>query len=260
MKIINFEEVVASFSFEEAIQVMKKCFFDYESGKISQNPRLVEILPDGKDKNMFAMMPAYLGENRYFGTKVITAFPDNHQYHLPSHLGEIFLFDAQNGLPKALINANAVTWIRTAAVSALATDYLANPHAETLALIGAGQQALSHLTAISTIRPITTVFVYDILEERRNTFIAKAKKQYPKITFINAISVEDAVRPAEIICTLTSSKEAFLQKEWVREDAHINAVGTFTPDTREISTSLMETSQIYVDDYSAALTESGTCL
>ncbi|KAF3375935.1 ornithine cyclodeaminase, partial [Enterococcus faecium] len=243
MKIINFEEVVASFSFEEAIQVMKKCFFDYESGKISQNPRLVEILPDGKGKNMFAMMPAYLGENRYFGTKVITAFPDNHQYHLPSHLGEIFLFDAQNGLPKALINANAVTWIRTAAVSALATDYLANPHAETLALIGAGQQALSHLTAISTIRPITTVFVYDILEERRNTFIAKAKKQYPKITFINAISVEDAVRPAEIICTLTSSKEAFLQKEWVREDAHINAVGTFTPDTREISTSLMETSQ-----------------
>ncbi len=119
---------------------------------------------------------------------------------------------------------------------------------------------MSHLTAISTIRPITTVFVYDILEERRNTFIAKAKKQYPKITFINAISVEDAVRPAEIICTLTSSKEAFLQKEWVREDAHINAVGTFTPDTREISTSLMETSQIYVDDYSAALTESGDLL
>lgn len=97
------------------------------------------------------------------------------------------------------------------AVSALATDYLANPHAETLALIGAGQQALSHLTAISTIRPITTVFVYDILEERRNTLSLKLK-QYPKITFINAISVEDAVRPAEIICTLTSSKEAFLQK------------------------------------------------
>lgn len=122
------------------------------------------------------------------------------------------MFDAQNGLPKALINANAVTWIRTAAVSALATDYLANPHAETLALIGAGQQALSHLTAISTIRPITTVFVYDILEERRNTFIAKAKKQYPKITFINAISVEDAVRPAEIICTLTLVKRHFFKR------------------------------------------------
>ncbi len=90
------------------------------------------------------------------------------------------MFDAQNGLPKALINANAVTWIRTAAVSALATDYLANPHAETLALIGAGQQALSHLTAISTIRPITTVFVYGILEERRNTFIAKAKNSILK--------------------------------------------------------------------------------
>ena len=80
------------------------------------------------------------------------------------------------------------------------------------------------------------------------------------MTFINAISVEDAVRSAEIICTLTPSKEAFLQKEWVREDAHINAVGTFTPDTREISTPLMETSQIYVDDYSAALTESGDLL
>ncbi|MFU1721788.1 hypothetical protein, partial [Bacillus velezensis] len=66
--------VVASFSFEEAIQVMKKCFFDYESGKISQNPRLVEILPDGKGKNMFAMMPAYLGENRYLAQKSLPLF------------------------------------------------------------------------------------------------------------------------------------------------------------------------------------------
>ncbi|MCC9080093.1 hypothetical protein LOS21_12865 [Enterococcus faecium] len=74
MKIINFEEVVASFSFEEAIQVMKKCFFDYESGKISQNPRLVEILPDGKDKNMFAMMPAYLGRTDILEQKSLPLF------------------------------------------------------------------------------------------------------------------------------------------------------------------------------------------
>ncbi len=118
---------------------------------------------------------------------------------------------------------------------------------------------MSHLAAISTIRRITTVFVYDILEERRNAFIANAKNQYPKMTFINAISVEDAVRSAEIICTLTPSKEAFLQKEWVRK-THISMLWTFTPDTREISTPLMETSQIYVDDYSAALTESGDLL
>ncbi len=260
MRIINFEEVVEQLSFKEAIEVMRNCFLDYWKGAISQNDRTIEVLPDEKKKNIFAIMPAYLGKNRYFGAKIITAFPENHRQNLPSHLGEILLFDSQNGIPKAMINANAVTWLRTAAVSALATDLLAKKEAKTLALIGAGQQARSHLGAICTIRSITKVMVYDLSKERAETFIKQMKLIYPTVTFIVGETIEEAVESAEIICTLTSSKKAFLKKECVLPDVHINAVGTFTPETREITSELMANSAIFVDDRQAAMKESGDLL
>lgn len=260
MKRINFEEVVAQINYKEAIEVMRSCFIDYGDGKISQTARSVEVLPDGKNKNIFAMMPAYLGENRYFGAKIITAFPDNHLQNLPSHLGEILLFDSKNGTPIAMINANGITWIRTAAVSALATDFLAKKEAKILALVGAGQQASSHLEAINTIRPLEKVFVYDLSKERSQQFAETMQKKYPAIEFLSGETLEETVNQAEIICTLTSSKAAFLKKEWISPGTHINAIGTFTPETREITSELMEVSAIYVDDYEAALKESGDLL
>lgn len=260
MKIINSSNVLKYLNFSEAIDVMKQCFMDYENKKISQKVRTVEILPDGTNRNVFAIMPAYLGKNRYFGAKVITAFPDNHLFNIPSHLGEILLFNSKNGAPVALIDANTITWIRTAAVSALATDYLAKKEAQTLTLIGSGQQAESHLAAISCVRGINRVLVYDISEDKRNHFIDKVKNIYTQITFVSCKSVKEAVYKSDIICTLTPSKEAFLKKEWISSGTHINAIGTFTPDTREISSELMSTSQIFVDDYSAALQESGDLL
>lgn len=260
MKIIRSNDVTQLLSFQEAIQLMKQCFIDYENKKISQNIRTVATLPDGEGKNIFAVMPAYLGKDRYFGAKVITAFPGNRSLGIPSHLGEVLLFDSKNGSPVALIDANAITWIRTAAVSALATDYLAKKDVRKLTLIGAGQQAESHLAAITCIRDICEVLVYDLSEERRRHFIDKAKKQYPQITFVSCTSVQEAVHQSDIICTLTSAKEPFLRKEWISPDAHINAIGTFTPDTRELTSELMGAGQLFVDDYTAAFQESGDLL
>ena len=111
-------------------------------------------------------MPAYLGKNRFFGAKIITAFPENPQKNLASHLGQILLFDSSTGRPVAMMDANAITWLRTAAVSALATDYLAAPKAKSIALIGAGQQASSHLAALQSVRAIEKVFIYDRTAER----------------------------------------------------------------------------------------------
>lgn len=260
MKFIQRDDVLAVLSFTKAIEVMKQCFADYQKGLISQEQRQVSILPDDKNKNIFAMMPAYLGADRVFGAKLITAFPDNHQLDMPSHLGEILLFDSQNGQPVAMVDANVITWMRTAAVSALATDYLAKKTATTLALLGAGQQAASHLHAISCIRTIQTVFVYDIYEQNTDSLIEKLTKEFPEIRFVKRASIQEAVAEAEIICTLTPSKEAILQKEWVQQGAHINAIGTFTPTTRELSSELMTAGTIYVDDYEAALKESGDVL
>lgn len=260
MKIINFEETISALNFNDAIVVMKQCFRDYTEGVVSQNNRKIEVLPDEQNKNIFAMMPAYLGKERYFGAKIITAFPNNRLQNLPSHLGEILLFDSKNGIPVAMIDANAVTWIRTAAVSALATDYLAKPNASTLTLIGTGQQASSHLKAISCIRSIEKVYIYDIDQDNRQVFINRMSEEYPKINFINCSTLKDSLKETDIVCTLTSSKEAFLEKKLVPKGTHINAIGTFTPDTREIASDLMRASEIIVDDYNAALTESGDLL
>lgn len=260
MQIIDSHKVITHFSFTEAINVMEQCFKDFQVGKISQEKRMVQQLPDGEEQNIFAMMPAYLGSDRYFGSKIITAFPSNHKQKLPSHLGEIMLFDSKNGQPVAMIDANAVTWIRTAAVSALATDYLAKPSADTLTLIGTGQQAVSHLAAITCVRKIHRVYVYDLDETRRKQFILEQQTNYPKLRFIDCSTLAEATIEADIICTLTPSKHAFLSKKEVKSGTHINAIGTFTPDTRELTSDLMASGQLYVDDYQAVKRESGDYL
>lgn len=260
MQIIDSHEVITHFSFAEAIKVMEQCFKDFQVGKISQEKRMVQQLPDGEAKNIFAMMPAYLGSDRYFGSKIITAFPNNHKQKLPSHLGEIILFDSKNGQPVAMIDANAVTWIRTAAVSALATNYLAKSSADTLTLIGSGQQAASHLAAIICVRKIHRVFVYDLDEARRKQFILEQQNKYPELCFIDCSTLTEATIEADIICTLTPSRHPFLSKNDVQPGTHINAIGTFTPDTRELTSDLMASGKLYVDDYQAVKTESGDYL
>ena len=260
MKQISYDEVVELLSFKESIHVMSDCFKDHENGTIAQRERMVEILPDGKNKNVFALMPAYLGENRYFGAKIITAFPDNHALNLPSHVGEVMLFDSKNGLPVALINANAITWIRTAAVSALATDFLAKKDSSMLTLFGSGQQASSHLEAMLCVRPIKVVRVYDLNPKSAQVFIDKMKAIHPDLEFINSSTIKEAVEDSDIICTLTPSKDAFLDAKNISAGTHINAIGTFTPTTREIKSDLMKKSKVYVDDYEAAIKESGDLL
>ena len=257
---IKYDEVLELVNFEEVIEVMQKCFIEYTKGEISQVERSVQVLPDGYNKNIFAIMPAYLGKNRYFGAKIITAFPDNRKQNLNSHLGEILIFNSSNGIPVAMIDADSITWMRTAAVTALATDYLAPKNATQLTLIGAGQQASSHLKAIKCIRDIEKVYVYDMYEASRITFINRMRAEFPEITFINCSSLQSAVENSEIICTLTPSKEPFLDLSLVPKGAHINAIGTFTPDSRELKSDLVSSGKVFVDDYKATLSESGDIL
>lgn len=260
MKEIGYEEVIEMMSFKESIKIMKSCFLDYTNGVISQEERSVQVLPDGSNQNIFALMPAYLGKKRYFGAKIITAFPENRKLNINSHLGEVMLFDSKTGIPRAMVNANAITWLRTAAVSALATDYLAKKNADKLTLIGAGQQAISHLEAINCVRNIKKVYVYDLDERSRSSFIKNMREKFQEIVFENCTSVDEAVQDSDIICTLTPAKVAYLDMDMIPKGAHINAVGTFTPDTREIKSSLISGSKVFVDDYHAALTESGDIL
>ena len=156
MEYMSKEEVLERLLPKTCIDIMHDTFLSFANGRFEQYLRTAQPLPQG---NIFGFMPAYLGE--WFGAKLITVFPQNHSAGLPSHQGIVLLFDSATGTLRFAADGDAITAVRTGAVSALATDLLANPSASTLALIGAGAQARSHLAAISCVRPLSKVTVWD---------------------------------------------------------------------------------------------------
>ncbi len=256
MKIIEEKEVMEKLSMAKCMELMRTALMDLESGKGLQPMRNVIKLPGG---NLFGFMPAYLGDHDCFGAKILTAFPGNAGTEYPSHIGYVMMFDAVHGTVLGMADANAITRIRTGAVSGVATDLLARKDASCLALIGAGVQARSHLEAIRLIRPICEVRVFDIFPKQAQRFAADMNEKFG-IEVCICDSVEECVKDADIICTVTPSKEAYLKKEWVKPGAHINAVGTFSPDKREVTSELVAASRLYADQVEALKKESGEYL
>ena len=165
------------------------------------------------------------------------------------------LFESAHSTVAGMIEAGSITEIRTGAVSAAATDLLARKDSHKLALIGAGAQARSHLAAIREIRDITSVTVYDLFPQAAELFAKDMQEKY-KIPVVVCSTVKEAVKDADIICTVTPSKEPLLTKEMVKPGTHINAVGTFTPTTREVSSDLVAAARLYSDHTEAAKRES----
>ena len=143
---------------KECVDVMAATLATLARGNAVMPLRTVFKLPDSRD--FFAVMPAYLGEPRSVGAKVITVFPGNHGTALDSHQGAVLLFDAANGSLVALLDATSVTTIRTAAVSAVATRLLAREGPVDVAILGAGVQGHSHLEAMHAVRPIARLHVW----------------------------------------------------------------------------------------------------
>ncbi|MBQ8637724.1 MAG: ornithine cyclodeaminase family protein [Lachnospiraceae bacterium] len=254
MKIIEKEQVREILQPKACIELMKEALMGLENGKYAQPPRLITIMPNTAK---FGFMPAYVGE--YFGAKVISAFAPNMGTKYPSHIGYVMLFESEHSTVAGMIEAGTITEIRTGAVSAAATDLLARKDAHSLALIGAGAQARSHLAAIREVREITSVTVYDLFPQAAEKFRADMEAKY-QIPVTVCASVEEAVKDADIVCTVSPSKEPSLFASMVKPGTHINAVGTFTPVTREVSSDLVAVSRLYSDQTEAMKRESGEYL
>ena len=191
--------------------------------------------------------------------KAICVFPDNPVHGKDAHLGAVMLFSHETGELLALMNASAITAIRTAAVSAVATRLLAREDAHDLAIIGAGVQARTHLAALSYVRSITNVRV-----ACRNIEHAEqlAREMQPNFSFrIEPVRTnEEAVRGADLIVTATSSLEPVISKDWISPGAHVNAIGTHSPNSREVDSATMAAARIFVDRRESALNEAGDYL
>ena len=254
MIIVESHQVREILTPEKCMQAMKEAFIALEKGECTMPLRSIHVLPNTAK---FGFMPAYLGD--YFGAKVISAYAPNMGTQYPSHIGYVMLFEGEHSTVAALVEAGSITEIRTGAASAVATEILARKDAHTLALIGAGAQARSHLAAIRLVRDIQQITVYDLNENASKKFAEEAQALYG-IPVTIASGVAEAVKDADIICTLCPAKEAYLTRDMVKPGAHINAVGTFTPATREVASDLVAASRLYSDYTESTRKESGEYL
>jgi len=202
------------------------------------------------------MMPGYLGNPESFGLKVVSVMPKNHGTGYDSHQGVVMLFGVEHGEPLAILDATAITEIRTAAASGAATDALANPDAGDLALIGSGTQARSHLSAMKSVRKLRRVRVWSRSEANAERF-ARDEHERHGIEIEVSSSAADAVRDANLICTTTSSREPVLRGEWLSTGAHVNAVGACFSQHRELDTETARRSRFFADSRESCLNEAG---
>jgi ornithine cyclodeaminase len=255
--VVSQADVEALLPMAECMDVMHDALRTLADGNAVLPLRTVVPLPDGR--SAFAAMPAYLGRPAAVGIKVITVFPGNDGTRLDSHQGAVLLFEVEHGQLLAIMDASAITAIRTAAVSGVATRALARDDASDLAILGAGVQAMTHLDAMRLARPIAHVRVWSRSAARARHFAHRASERFA-LEVEPVGSAEEAVDRADVVCTTTSSREPVLRGEWLAPGAHVNAVGASLRTARELDGEAVRRARLYVDRRESALREAGDFL
>jgi ornithine cyclodeaminase len=255
--IINQSEVVQLLPMDECMDVMAEALKTLARGDAILPLRPVMWLPERV--GALGMMPGYLGDIQRMGLKIVSVFPGNHGTEYDSHIGAVLLYETKHGQLLAIIDASEITAIRTAAVSGVATRLLAREDAGDLAILGSGVQARSHLKAMSIARNIKRVRVWSRDPDHARQF-AERESQAHGIPIEPAFTVPEAVEDADIICTTTAAPEPVIQGEWIAAGAHVNAVGSSVPFTRELDTAAVAKSRLFVDRRESTLNEAGDFL
>lgn len=257
IRILRAADVHALLPMAECIELMHRTMGAVSAGRVVLPLRSILVMPG--DTGMMGNMPGYLGEPECFGVKLISLMPRNKPPRYSSHLGIVLLFEVEHGQPVAMLDGAEITAIRTAAASGLATRLLAKPDASSLALIGAGEQASSHLAAMLCVRQLRRVRVWARDTAKANAFALSEGAKHG-ITVEVAPTVQEAVTGADIICTVTKAREPILQGEWIEPGTHLNVVGSSLSTTAEIDTPTVVKSRFFVDYRSSTITEGGDYL
>jgi len=242
-------------SMRECIAVMEDALAALARGEVHQPLRAI-VRPENA-AGFLGLMPAYRrGERSFYGLKEVCVFPGNPARGLDTHLGAVLLHSGETGELLAVVNASAITAIRTAAVSAVATKLLAREDAKTLAIIGAGVQGRSHLEAIPLVRSIREVRIFSRNREDAENLCGAADLGGASV----ASSVQEAVNGADIIVTATSSHDPVIRREWIAPGTHINAVGSSVATARELDGATVAAASLFVDRRESTIHESGDYL
>jgi ornithine cyclodeaminase/alanine dehydrogenase len=234
----------------ESIDAVENAFRELARGTAEMPTRVSMNLP-GKE-GWLGVMPAFLSQAASLATKIVTVYPNNTTHHgMPNVLAIIILNDVETGRVEAVLEGSYITAIRTGAVAGVATRHLARKNATKLGIFGCGVQGGTQLEAVCQVRKVSSVLVYDSDKSRAQDFVSK----YSSKVKIQAVEKTEVARGSEIIVTATTSPTPVFNGADVNPGTHINAIGAFTPDARELDDRTISKAKIVVDSLSAAMEE-----
>lgn len=259
MLILNGSQVRDLYPMREAIDVMAEAMRRYSDGRVTMPLRTI-LRPAG-ETGLMGTMPGYVAGDSLagFGLKAMMLKPENPSRGLDLHIGLVVVFDQETARPLAMMDASAVTAVRTAAVSAVATAKLARPDAVDLAILGSGVQARSHLEAMSIVRVLERVRVWSPDPAHVRAYADWALEAHG-ISVEPAASPSAALKGAHIVCTTTSARDPIVSVRDIEPGTHINAVGASFVDHRELEPEVVAAASVFVDSRESASSESGDLL
>jgi alanine dehydrogenase len=228
------------------IEAVRSAFRDHGRGLCQMPPKTYVTLPGGD----FRTMPSYLPGLGIAGVKIVNVHPDNRKHSLPSVMAVTVILDPQTGRPTAVLNATALTDLRTGASAAVATAALAPGRNGVVGLIGAGRQAFSGLKAIREVYGIDEVRIWS----RQESTGSRLAAGFPDLE-CRVSGIEHAT-DADILLTTTPSRKPLVMNDWISDGTHINAIGADAPGKQELDPAILSRSTVFVDDYEQA-THSG---
>ncbi len=252
--VIDGAAVRQNLPFDEAIEAVREGMIALSSGRTHQLLRTIMGLGDRK---VLGVMPGSLGQDEVFGAKLIGVFGDKDHHGRSTHQGLVVLFDGTSALPLCVVDAEAITEIRTAAASAVATDVLAKPQARTLSILGCGLQAKAHALAISRVRHLSRIVFWGRSPGQAQALTQELARD-PRLSGIEicwAASVDEAVAEADIVCTVTNAREPILSAHQLAPGTHLNLVGSSGPGPVEVDHSVVLAGRFIADSRASILAQ-----
>jgi ornithine cyclodeaminase/alanine dehydrogenase len=252
--LLSREDVIKVLDMSDCMDVVEKAFAELANGTAILPLRIGITPPDG----LSLYMPAYLKELGALACKVVTVYKNNPKKHnLPTVIGKVLLQDPATGDVICIMDGGYLTAVRTGAASGVATKYLARADKGQVAgIFGAGVQAKMQLWAVAVAREISEAYVYDISDEAVANFIKEMGTKL-KLDIKKAVTPDEILQKADVICAATSSATPIFDGVKVREGSHINGIGSHTPNARELDTTIVKRSKFIADSYEACLKEAG---
>lgn len=251
--VVSGEDVERALPMREAIDAMAEAF-----GQLSAGRAVVPVRHSLESEGGVTLfMPGFLRDTGALGAKVVSVFHDNPGRGLPAIHAAVLILDAGTGQPRALLEGSRLTALRTGAATGLATDLLARPEASVLACYGAGVQARTQVEAVRTVRPIREVRIVSRTRESAETLAAELLDGDPELAVDVPEDRNAALAGAHVVVAATSSPEPVFDGARVEAGTHVNSIGAYTPEMREVDAELVRRSRIVVDQREAALEEAG---